>query len=96
MVKYWMGETHSSTEIDNLQSLYEKAISAGYQWFQMEIASLLAEIETDASKIKRYESVAQQLSQTTPFKSIIHTIKVVEKWERALDALTTISPSNQV
>ena len=96
MVKYWMGEAHSATEIDNLRSLYEKAKSADYQWFQMEVAALLAEIETDASKINRYESVAQQLSQRTHFKSIIHTIKVVEKWERALDALTTISPSNQV
>ena len=91
MANYWMGEELTKPELQVLAQNSQKAKDAGFQWMEMELASILSEIIPEEEKARKYEKTAKHLAQTIGVTSIINSVQVVEKWERALDALTTIN-----
>jgi len=93
MVTYWMGEELATTELLQLEQYLQKAKNAGFQWMEMEYARLLSEVVPDEGKARKYEQRANHLAQSLGVTSIINCVQVVEKWERALDALTSINSS---
>jgi len=91
LVTYWMGEDLSKAEVLTLEQNVQKAKNAGFEWMEMEYASILSEVAPGEEKASKYKQTAKLLAKNIGVTSIINAVQVVEKWERALDALTTIN-----
>jgi len=73
----------------NLPEVLEKAQKLENQWFALEIAHFLSLANT--SKSPAYKVVADKIANETGIKPLGKLIPRIEKWERALNALSLVA-----
>ncbi len=88
---HWIGQEVSVQELSHLKKLQHKAKEAGFRWIEMELAQVLAELETDHQQANDFEKTAKKLAKKIGTHSIIHSIKIIEKWAGALEALSSLN-----
>ncbi|MEO0732560.1 MAG: DEAD/DEAH box helicase, partial [Bacteroidota bacterium] len=91
--------TDSSTEpvaeeyIAELNALRDKAQTNGYRWVEMELTRVLSTRHPVAEARQAFANRAQALSEELRIFSLADAMPRIEPWERALEVLATMGPS---
>jgi superfamily II DNA or RNA helicase len=84
---YWVDIEKARKVLPNLLvPFYERAGTAGYQWFAMEAAELLSRILPKST----YDIQSSILRENSGIHSIVDFVQPQEAWEMSLNALTTL------
>ncbi|MBW4442722.1 MAG: DEAD/DEAH box helicase [Plectolyngbya sp. WJT66-NPBG17] len=84
---YWTDTARSKRLLfGTLETFYENAKTAGYNWIALESAELLAQIKPRSE----FSDVAEQLRTSTGIRSTIDLLRSQEPWELCLNALVNL------
>ncbi|WP_273443770.1 DEAD/DEAH box helicase [Neolewinella agarilytica] len=93
--------TDSSTDpvdtayLEMLDALRDKAQVNGYHWVEMEITKVLASRHPEEDARKAFAARADALSEKLHIFSLSDAMPRIEPWERALEVLASMGPSEQ-
>ncbi|MEL7159794.1 MAG: hypothetical protein AAFN92_03475, partial [Bacteroidota bacterium] len=91
--------TDSSTQpvseeyITELDTLRDRAQASGYRWMEMELTRILSTRHPVTAARKAFAERAQALSEELRIFSLADAMPRIEPWERALEVLATMGPS---
>ncbi len=74
---------------------YEQAWTHGYKWYVLELSAILAKISQSRRGPEHYRAIAQKLREELNLKAFVDEVEKNERWEIALEALSTLSSSKQ-
>ncbi|MER3475659.1 MAG: helicase [Leptolyngbya sp. ERB_1_2] len=84
---YWTDSTRARGLLFNkLETFYERAKAAGYDWIALESAALLAKIKPRSE----FGNVAEQLQQSSGISPMLDLLRSREPWELCLNALVNL------
>ncbi|PZD72705.1 RNA polymerase-associated protein RapA [Acaryochloris thomasi RCC1774] len=87
LCQYWVNADRAQKKLPRiLMPLYQQAMRSGYHWVAMEVASLLAKLEPDAT----YETQSEILRQGSGIQPLVNIIHTLEPWEMSLKALAKL------
>ncbi|MGI0489672.1 DEAD/DEAH box helicase [Pantanalinema rosaneae CENA516] len=84
---YWVDRDQAKSHLPRLlEPFFQQAgTEAGYHWFAMQAAALLAHL-----KPRKYEKIAQNLRQQLGCQALVDILQPQETWELCLNALTNL------
>ncbi|NMF83235.1 DEAD/DEAH box helicase [Nodosilinea sp. P-1105] len=87
---YWVDLDNARQRLPNyVGQFYKHAQTAGYDWFALEMAELLARLQPDST----YGQQAAELRQKTGIHPLVTLIQPKEPWELSLTALMGLNPT---
>lgn len=90
LCQYWVdGEQAQKWLPSILHPLCRQATQSGYHWYAMEIAELLARLETEEAE-NPYLDHAQLLRQGSGIQPLVDIVRSQEPWELCLNALAQL------
>ncbi|MBF0131776.1 MAG: DEAD/DEAH box helicase [Magnetococcales bacterium] len=90
--RHWLDGDFARKQGSGLPDLFEKAKKHGFKWPAMEIATLMAAMDPDATEVAEY---AAQVQRETGMQSVVTVVVREESWERALNALIDMGVGNR-
>jgi superfamily II DNA or RNA helicase len=82
---FWLEMTPSKEILSVVKKTYTLAKNNGFQWMEMETASILAQFQRNSRT--NYEEIAKNLATKLGAVSLLELMPKVEKWERTLMGL---------
>lgn len=90
--RYWIHGDKADINLPALEKMYQKLHKNKLFYLEALAADLLAHVyKKNDYKTKYYEEIVKTLKDQFPFHSIIHLVPKIEPWERAMNALMTLS-----
>ena len=87
---YWVDIDDAQKRLpDIVKDLYKEATAAGYDWFALEAAELLAHLNPDSA----YGQKAPALREKTGIQPLVELITPKQAWELSLTALIGLNPT---
>ena len=87
---YWVDLENARERLPDIaREFYQAAIAAGYDWFALEAAEVLARLHPESN----YAQTAAQLRQKTDLRPLVDIITPKQPWELSLTALIGLSPT---
>ncbi|PSN11841.1 helicase [filamentous cyanobacterium CCT1] len=87
---YWVDLENARERLPDIaKEVYQAAAAAGYDWFALEVAELLARLTDDET----YAQAAAELRQKTGIRPLIDIISPKQPWELSLTALMGLNPT---
>jgi hypothetical protein len=87
---YWVDVDNAQERLpDIVKELYKAATAAGYDWFALEAAELLARLNPDSA----YGQKAPALREKTGIQPLVTLITPKQAWELSLTALIGLNPT---
>ncbi len=92
--KRWIYADQADINIDSLETLFKQAADAQLHYFVFLIADLLAQVyleKENTNVAEYYKAIKNDLNKKYGFTTILLLVPVVEPWERAINALVSLS-----
>ena len=86
----WTEQIVTHTQTAALRDFYFQAYANDYKWLAAEYALLLAKIDAQSPRAADFASTAQEITQEIGVQNILPIVRKLEKWERALQALSAV------